>query len=72
MRSDLQALPTQEPQDKTKSAEPVVGLLMALATPDTTWWGYQSAATTRQSNRLMNYADKILTWHRVRGLNRLV
>jgi hypothetical protein len=54
MRSDLQATPTQEAQEKKKWVEPVAALLMALATVSTAWCGYQSAAWTRQSNRLMN------------------
>ena len=54
MRSDLQTSPTREPQEKKKWVEPVAALLMALATLSTAWCGYQSAAWTRQSNRLMN------------------
>jgi hypothetical protein len=54
MRSDLQAPSNQEPQEKKKWVEPVAALLMALATLSTAWCGYQSAAWTRQSNRLMN------------------
>ena len=54
MRSDLQAPPNQEPKEKKKWVEPVAALLMALATVSTAWCGYQSAAWTRQSNRLMN------------------
>ena len=34
--------------------EPIVALLMALTTVGTAWCSYQSAAWTRQSNRLMN------------------
>ena len=52
-QSDLPA-PNQEPQEKKKWVEPVAALLMALATLSTAWCGYQSAAWTRQSNRLMN------------------
>src|SRR4029453_7451126 len=54
MRSDLQAPLNQEPQEKKKWVEPVAALLMALATLSTAWCGYESAAWTRQSNRLMN------------------
>ena len=54
IRSDLQAPSNQEPQEKKKWVEPVTALLMALATLSTAWCGYQSAAWTRQSNRLMN------------------
>jgi hypothetical protein len=45
---------TREPEEKKKWVEPVAALLMALATLSTAWCGYQSAAWTRQSNRLMN------------------
>ena len=44
----------REPSEKKKWVEPVAALLMALATLSTAWCGYQSAAWTRQSNRLMN------------------
>jgi hypothetical protein len=54
MRSDLQASPNQESQEKKKWVEPVAALLMALATLSTAWCGFESAAWTRQSNRLMN------------------
>jgi len=54
MRSDLQAPPTQEPQEKKKWVEPVAALLMALATLSTAWCSFESAAWTRKSNRLMN------------------
>lgn len=54
MRSDLQAPPTQEPQEKKRWVEPVTALLMALATLSTAWCSYHSAAWTRKSNRLMN------------------
>jgi hypothetical protein len=51
---DLPAGSTREQQEKKKWVEPVAALLMALATLSTAWCGYQSAAWTRQSNRLMN------------------
>jgi hypothetical protein len=54
MQSDRSASPTREPQEKKKWVEPVAALLMALTTLSTAWCGYQSAAWTRQSNRLMN------------------
>jgi hypothetical protein len=54
MRSDLQARPNDEPQQKKKWVEPVAALLMALATLSTAWCSFESAAWTRQSNRLMN------------------
>src|SRR5438046_7590313 len=43
-----------DPSEKKKWAEPVAALLMALATLSTAWCSFQSAAWTRQSNRLMN------------------
>jgi hypothetical protein len=54
MQSDLPTGSTQEAQEKRKWVEPVAALLMALATLSTAWCSYQSAAWTRQSNRLMN------------------
>jgi len=51
--SDLQVVRDQKPQKK-RWVEPVAALLMALATVCTAWCSYQSAAWTRQSNRLMN------------------
>src|SRR5437773_11912049 len=53
-RSDPAASPNQELQEKKKWVEHVTALLMALATLSTAWCSYQSAAWTRQSNRLMN------------------
>lgn len=53
-QSDVPIRPTQGPEQKKKWVEPVAALLMALATLSTAWCGYQSAAWTRQSNRLMN------------------
>jgi hypothetical protein len=53
-RSDPLASSNQLPQEKQKWVEPVAALLMALATLSTAWCSYQSAAWTRQSNRLMN------------------
>ena len=47
--------PTRDqPPLKKRWVEPVAALLMALATVCTAWCSYQSAAWTRQSNRLMN------------------
>jgi hypothetical protein len=51
--SDLNVASDQEPQ-KSRWVEPVVALLMALATLSTAWCSYQSAAWTRTSNRLSN------------------
>ena len=51
---DLAGSSNREPQEKKKWVEPVTALFMALATLSTAWCSYQSAAWTRQSNRLMN------------------
>src|SRR5437660_8631655 len=51
--SDLQVVRDREPPRKGW-VEPIVALLMALTTVGTAWCSYQSAAWTRQSNRLMN------------------
>src|ERR1700747_2786146 len=51
--SDPEPTPKAEPAKK-RWVEPVTALLMALATLSTAWCSYQSAAWTRQSNRLMN------------------
>ena len=51
--SDSQTGPKTE-SPKKRWVEPVTALLMALATLSTAWCSYQSAAWTRQSNRLMN------------------
>jgi hypothetical protein len=53
-RSDPAGSPNREAQEKKKWVEPITALLMALATLSTAWCSYQSAAWTRQSNRLMN------------------
>jgi hypothetical protein len=53
-RSDLSASSSRKPQEKRRWVEPVAALLMALATLSTAWCSYESAAWTRQSNRLMN------------------
>ena len=53
-QSDLPTGSTQETQEKKKWVEPVAALLMALATLSTAWCSFESAAWTRQSNRLMN------------------
>ena len=52
--SDSQATSAKEHGQKKKWVEPVAALLMALATLCTAWCSFQSAAWTRQSNRLMN------------------
>src|SRR6266496_1668567 len=51
--SDLKVVRDREPPRKGW-VEPIVALLMALTTVGTAWCSYQSAAWTRQSNRLMN------------------
>src|SRR5437588_12328712 len=51
--SDLQVVRDHEPPRKGW-VEPIVALLMALTTVGTAWCSYQSAAWTRQSNRLIN------------------
>src|SRR5256885_8958173 len=51
--SDLQLVRDHEPPRKGW-VEPIVALLMALTTVGTAWCSYQSAAWTRQANRLMN------------------
>jgi hypothetical protein len=53
-QSHLPTEPAREPQEKKKWVEPIAALLMALATLSTAWCGFESAAWTRQSNRLMN------------------
>src|SRR5438132_13814535 len=49
--------PANSPQRKW--IEPVVAVLMALTTLCTAWCSYQSAAWTRQSNRLMNESNAV-------------
>src|SRR5438552_12028847 len=51
--SDLQVVRDHKPRRK-RWVEPIIALLMALTTVGTAWCSYQSAAWTRQSNRLMN------------------
>src|SRR5882762_11314910 len=53
-QSDQTGSSNREPQEKKKWVESVTALLMALATVGTAWCSYQSAAWTRQSNRLLN------------------
>lgn len=43
-----------EKHERKQWVEPVAALLMALATLSTAWCSFESAAWTRQSNRLMN------------------
>jgi hypothetical protein len=44
---------------RKKWIEPVVAVLMALTTLCTAWCSYQSAAWTRQTNRLMNESNAL-------------
>jgi hypothetical protein len=44
---------------RKKWIEPVVAVLMALTTLCTAWCSYESAAWTRQSNRLMNESNAL-------------
>jgi hypothetical protein len=53
------AASSNPPQEKKKWVEPVAALLMALATLSTAWCSYESAAWTRQSNRLMNESNSL-------------
>ena len=47
---------------RKKWIEPVVAVLMALITLCTAWCSYESAAWTRQSNRLMNESNAVLSF----------
>ena len=49
--------PAESPAKKW--IEPVVAVLMALATVSTAWCSYESAAWIRQSNRLMNESNAL-------------
>jgi hypothetical protein len=53
----MNASSTEPP--KKRWVEPVVAVLMSLATLSTAWSSYQSAAWTRRSNRLMNEANSL-------------
>jgi hypothetical protein len=55
----------REKHERKQWVEPVAALLMALATLSTAWCSFESAAWTRQSNRLMN---KFNTLERRAGL----
>src|SRR5215831_12170375 len=43
-----------ESKSKKKWIEPIVALVMALATVGTAWCSFESASWTRRSNRLIN------------------
>jgi len=47
-------VPRDQAPPRKGRAEPIIALLMALTTVGTAWCSYQSAAWTRQSNRLIN------------------
>jgi hypothetical protein len=49
--------PAESPAKKW--IEPIVAVLMALATVSTAWCSYESAAWIRQSNRLMNESNAL-------------
>jgi hypothetical protein len=53
-QADLSVTSDQERPERKKWVEPVVALLMGLATLSTAWCSFESAAWTRKSNRLMN------------------
>ena len=53
------ASPESSSKSKKKWIEPVVALVMALATVGTAWCSYESAAWTRRSNRLMNEVNSL-------------
>jgi hypothetical protein len=55
---DLQSATPQEPAKK-RWIEPVMAVLMALATLSTAWCSYQSAAFTRRANRLVNESNAL-------------
>jgi hypothetical protein len=48
-----------ESSSKRKWIEPVVAVVMALTTLCTAWCSYESAAWTRQSNRLLNESNAL-------------
>lgn len=49
----------QSSASKKKWVEPMVALIMALATVGTAWCSFESAAWTRRSNRLMNEVNSL-------------
>ena len=53
--------PESRPGNKSRKKwiEPIVALVMALATVGTAWCSYESAAWTRRSNRLMNEVNSL-------------
>jgi hypothetical protein len=60
MAKDVEFAKAQPPVRHRKPwVEPVTALLMALATLFTAWCSYESAAWTRQSNRVMNDFNSI-------------
>src|SRR5713101_8472196 len=57
MGAPMAEKPAESPAKKW--IEPVVAVLMALTTIGTAWCSYESAAWTRQSNRLMNESNAL-------------
>jgi hypothetical protein len=59
----MQKLPSNpdlvEQEPKKRWVEPMTAILMALATLSTAWCSYESAAWTRQSNRLIHECDTL-------------
>ena len=53
MQSDPPADLNREPAERKKWVEPIIALVMALATVGTAWCSFESASWTRRSNRLM-------------------
>ena len=53
-RVDSDVTTENKSQPKSKWVEPIIALVMALATVGTAWCSYESASWTRRSNRLMN------------------
>src|SRR5947207_9794273 len=59
MKVEMPMVEKSAESSKKKWIEPVVAVLMALATVCTAWCSYQSAAWTRQSNRLLNESNAL-------------
>ena len=59
MKVEMRMVEKPAESSKKKWIEPVVAVLMALATVCTAWCSYESAAWTRQSNRLLNESNAL-------------
>jgi len=59
MKVEMPMVEKPAESSKKKWIEPVVAVLMALATVCTAWCSYESAAWTRQSNRLLNESNAL-------------